>query len=147
MYRKAVPEDLERCMEIRGKTRDNPIPRHILEEIGVTETSWQMKMEKGRYIGTVAEFHHTLIGFCFGDVSTGEVLVLAVLSGYDGQGVGKELLYEVMGQLRQVGHEKLWLAAAPDPKMRAYGFYRHLGWKSTGIYDDQGDELLEFHYS
>jgi hypothetical protein len=28
--------------------------------------------------------------------------------------------------------------------VRSYGFYRHLGWRSTGSFDDRGDEILEY---
>jgi hypothetical protein len=28
--------------------------------------------------------------------------------------------------------------------LRSYGFYRHLGWQSTGALDMYGDEILEF---
>ena len=54
---------------------------------------------------------------------------------------------ELRGQTR--GTQRLWahpafLDCSPDPKVRSYGFYRHLGWQSTGALDTHGDEILEF---
>ena len=144
IFRLAVPTDLPACMDIRNQTPDNPIPREVLESIGVTEASWGLKMNAGVYQGIVVECDNTLVGYCFVDTETAEVLVLALLAGYDGSGLGKELLSRGMELLWAAGHQKLWLAAAPDPAMKAYGFYRHLGWKSTGSYDANGDEILTY---
>ena len=144
LIRQAEPSDLSACMDIRGKTRDNPLPREVLESIGVTEQSWTEQMNAGVIIGAVATCEGEVVGYCFGDTQSAEILVLAILEGYDGQGFGKQLLLEVMQQLTKAGHQKLWLAAAPDPAMRAYGFYRHMGWTSTGTYDANGDELMEY---
>ena len=46
--------------------------------------------------------------------------------------------------LKDYGHIRLFLDCSPDPKDRSYGFYRHLGWQSTGALDTHGDEILEF---
>lgn len=70
------------------------------------------------------------------------MVVLAVLPEYEGRGVGKRLLGEVVGELRALGHRRLWLAAAPDPAIRAHGFYRSQGWRPTGEVDGIGDEIL-----
>ena len=37
------------------------------------------------------------------------------------------------------GSWEIWLRANPDPKTRAHGFYRKLGWRATGrvIGDDE----------
>jgi ribosomal protein S18 acetylase RimI-like enzyme len=40
-------------------------------------------------VGVVAESKNEVIGFCSGDVNTGEVMVLALLPEYEGQGFGK----------------------------------------------------------
>lgn len=145
-FRPATPADLSACMDIRDQTPDNPIPREVLESIGVTEESWGVKMREGVYRGIVVECDETLVGYCFAEMETGEIMVLALLKGYEGRGLGKALLLQGMELLRASGHQKLWLAAAPDPAMRAYHFYRHLGWKSTGTYDANGDEILTYQW-
>lgn len=42
-----------------------------------------------------------------------------------------------------LGHKRLFLGCSCDPSARSYGFYRHLGWQSTGQMDRHGDEVLE----
>lgn len=141
-YRAATPADLERCTDIRGKTRDNPIDKQTLLAIGVTTESWTEKMNAGHYIGCVAEAHNEVVAYCFGDTASGEILVLAVLAEFDGQGIGSTLLKTVVRQLFDAGWDELWLAASATDIVRAYGFYRHLGWQPTQTYDVHGDEIL-----
>lgn len=143
-FRKAHVQDLDRCAEIRGLTRDNPLDRATLIALGVTEEAWSPKLEQGMYEGWVAEDKGTVVGFCFGDRQTGEVLVLALLAPYEGIGIGRHLLSLLMDRLHAAGHATLWLAASPDPHIRAHGFYRHLGWQPTHTYDDHGDEILTY---
>ena len=51
----------------------------------------------------------------------------------------------VTRDLVELGHSRLFLGCSPDPKGRSYGFYRHLGWRSTETFDHKGDEILEFY--
>jgi hypothetical protein len=37
--------------------------------------------------------------------------------------------------LNPLGLARLFLGCSSDPKVRSYGFYRHLGWRSTGVTD------------
>ena len=141
-YRKAQVSDLEGCTEVRGATRDNPIDRATLVAIGVTQEHWTPKLENGTYIGFVAEDNNNIVAFCFADTQTGEVLVLAVLPPYEGAGVGRTLLAMAVEQLAGEGFSELWLAASPNPGIRAHGFYRRLGWQPSQTYDDNGDEIL-----
>ncbi len=55
----------------------------------------------------------------------------------------KELLARMVRDLVALGKNRLFLGCSPDPNSRSYGFYRHLGWQSTGQFDRHGDELLE----
>jgi GNAT superfamily N-acetyltransferase len=96
-------------------------------------------------VGVVAECNDEVIGFCSGDVNTGEVLVLALLPEYEGHGLGKNILVLVADKLFSFGMDKLWLAASPNPEIRAHGFYRHLGWVPTGVIDKNRDEVLEYN--
>jgi ribosomal protein S18 acetylase RimI-like enzyme len=143
-FRDAKAEDFGRCIEIRGMTRDNSIPAEILEEYGITEETWTPLIKNGSIVGVVSEAPDGVVGFCNGDVNTGEVLAVAVLPEYEGRGLGKSMLSLVTDKLFSVGLEKLWLAAPSDPQFRAHGFYRHLGWIPTGVYDEYGDEVLEY---
>ena len=84
-----------------------------------------------------------LVGYCFGARLTGEVVVLALLPEAECMGLGRRLLALVVQDLRSAGHSRLFLGCSPDPAGRSYGFYRHLGWRSTATFDRAGDEILE----
>ena len=142
--RDAISSDLRTCTEIRGKTRDNPLSEEVLISIGVTEEKWSAYMEEGKIIGSVYECDGQVVGFCFADTESSEILVLALLPEFENKGIGKMLLQELIRKMIKLGHEKLWLAASPDPAIRAHGFYRHLGWVSTGKLDSNQDEILEY---
>lgn len=145
--RDARAEDFPRCVEIRGMTRDNPIPEDVLRGLGITEDSWTAGMASGSIIGVVAETSSGVVGFCNGDTDNGEILVLALLPDYEGRGIGKQMLSSVSAKLFDLGFSRLWLAASPDSGIRAHGFYRHLGWTPTGERNSSGDEVLEYSKS
>ncbi len=143
-FRKVNKTDINRCAEIRGLTRDNPISREVLMAIGVTEESWAPKIDNGTFEGFVVEDNDCVVGYCYGDTQTGEILVLALLPDYEGIGAGRKLLSLMVARLLSLGHNELWLVASSDEKIRAHGFYRHLGWRSTQNYDENGDEILKY---
>lgn len=127
-------------------TRENAVSAERLASIGITALSWAEDIEAGMLSGWVATNEDQMVGYCFGDNTTGEVVVLALLPAYEGQGLGRKLLALVTtDHLKAVGHVTLFLGCASDPKARSYGFYRHLGWRGTGNIDKYGDEVLELH--
>lgn len=144
-YRKATSLDLPRCFEIRGATRDNAFSEAQLHAIGVTPEGWVPFVDSGAYVGMVAAKGTELVGFCFGDTKTSEILVLAVLAGHEGEGIGKQLLQSVSDTLFDAGHSELWLAASATPVVRSYGFYRHVGWRPTATLDENGDEIYRLN--
>lgn len=143
LYRQATAADFARCVEIRGQTNDNPLSVQALDSIGVNEQSWCPLIASGDIIGQVAEFDDIVVGFCFGDTESAEILALACLPEFENKGIGKTLLLATSESLFQNGAKSLWLAASADPKIRAHGFYRHLGWSPSGKLDHNGDEILE----
>jgi ribosomal protein S18 acetylase RimI-like enzyme len=74
---------------------------------------------------------------------TGEIQVVAILPAFEKRGIGRELLDRTSKELAKLGHARLFLGCSPDPASRSYGFYRRLGWRSTGTFDQYGDEILE----
>lgn len=62
---------------------------------------------------------------------------------WEGKGIGKNLMALIVADFAKLGFQRLFLASSPDPKVRSYGFYRHLGWKSTSTFDANQDEVLE----
>lgn len=83
------------------------------------------------------------VGHCVGNLASGEVLGLSVLPSHRGQGIGKKLLSLAVDCLRTAGANKIWLAAPADPAHDAHGFYRSLGWISTGERSNDKTEILE----
>jgi ribosomal protein S18 acetylase RimI-like enzyme len=84
-----------------------------------------------------------VVGHCSGDLATGEVLSLSVVKDYEGRGIGRKLLSLVVGRLRAEGVQRIWLVAPVAPALRAFGFYRALGWRSTGEQREGDSEVLE----
>jgi GNAT superfamily N-acetyltransferase len=147
LFRETLPSDIERLFSVRARTRENPISKEGLASIGVTAESIAEQMAGGRLKGWVCLDSSTLVGFCNGDAETGEVLVLAVLPDYERRGIGTYLLSRVVEWLRSVGSDTIWLAASPDTRIRAHGFYRSHGWRPNGQKHQNGDEVLVLELS
>ena len=126
------PDDLPAVFSVRLSTIENAIAMQELEEdYDVTPKSLTEAMNS-HVSGWLCEDSEAVVGFSMGDRLNGEVQVVAVLPEYEGNGIGKSLLTKVQKWLFSAGHEEIWLGANPDPTLRAYGFYRKLGWKATG---------------
>ena len=141
-YRKTHSSDVEAQFDVRSKTRENPISKARLAEMGVTPASMVEGLESGEFCGWVCLSGSSVVGFCTGHIATGEVLVLAVLPAFEGQGIGKQLLGRVVADLKQAGTSMIWLSADSDSAIRAHGFYRQLGWRPNGEVLENGDEIL-----
>jgi GNAT superfamily N-acetyltransferase len=141
--RRALPEDAAACVQMRGMTRENAVSPERLREYGITEQSWAEDIRANALPGYVCHSQGKLLGYAFGARSTGEVVVLALLPEAESQGLGRHLLALIVQELRATGHTRLFLGCSPDASSRSYGFYRHLGWQSTGTFDHAGDEVLE----
>lgn len=146
-FRPARPNDIGRCIDIRGKTRENAVSPERLAELGITEASWGGQVAAGELPGEVCTHQGQIVGYCFAERQTGEIIVLALLPEFEGQGLGRRLLQTMMAQLQAQGHRRLFLGCASDPRVRSYGFYRRLGWRSTGKQDRYGDEELEYLFA
>jgi len=139
----ATAADAAECVRLRGLTRENPVSVERLRSLGITVQSWADDITSGALFGVVARRGAQMIGYCFGDTASGEVVVLVVMPEGEAQGLGRQLLQAVVAHLRALGHARLFLGCSSDPSVRSYGFYRHLGWRSTGEVDALGDEVLE----
>lgn len=143
-YRIALPADAQACVDLRGRTRENAFSVAQLAAIGVTLASWRAGIADGSMPGHVCLSGDSLVGYVFGDKGTGEVIVLALLPEWEGQGIGRSLLDKLVADFTQLGLERLFLGCTADASRRSHGFYRHLGWRSTGRFDAAQDEVLEF---
>jgi ribosomal protein S18 acetylase RimI-like enzyme len=144
--RPAVSADAAECVALRGRTRENAISAATLASLGITAVSWANNIETGRLPGYVCTDDDRIVGYCFGDKHTGEIVVLAVLPQYEGRGIGKALLLQVVEDLRSLGYRRLFLGCSSDSSHRSHGFYRHLGWRPTGSFDVNDDEVLELQW-
>ena len=142
-FRSAQPDDAEECVVIRGKTRQNPASEELLRSMGITSRSWAENIRSGALPGHVCTVDEKIVGYCFGDRDTGEIVVLAMLPEFEDRGIGRHLLDQTVKELGKLGHTRLFLGCSPYPESRSHGFYRHLGWRSTGTFDQYGDEILE----
>ena len=143
-YRKAVPDDTHDCIVLRGLTRENAFSVERLAERGITLESWRDAIADGSLPGHVAIEDGKIVGYCFGHSDSGEIAVLALLPSHEGKGIGRTLLALMTEELGKFGFQRLFLGCSADPEVRSYGFYRHLGWRSTGSFDEAGDEILEY---
>lgn len=144
-FRPADPADAAECVALRGRTRENAISAATLASLGITAESWARSVAQGRLPGYVCTDNGVIVGYCFGDKDTGEIVVLAVLPQYEGRGIGKALLLRLVEDLQSLGYKRLFLGCSRDSSHRSHGFYRHLGWRSTGSFDYNDDEVLELH--
>ena len=147
LFRETLPSDIEELFSVRARTRESAISREGLASIGVTAESIAKEMASGRLKGWVCLHGSTLVGFCNGDGESGEVLVLAVLPDFERRGIGTGLLSRVVAWLRSVRSNIIWLAASPDARIRAHGFYRSLGWRPNGEKQPNGDEILVLEFN
>ena len=146
-FHAARADDTPAFIDLRGKTRQNAVPKERLAEVGITADSWAEMMRSGSLPGQVCHHDGQLVGYCFGERDTGEIIVLALLPAFEGLGIGKTLLELVMTELRTHGHQRLFLGCSSDPASRSYGFYRYLGWTAKGETDKYGDDVLEFRFT
>lgn len=141
--RAALPEDAGKCIEMRGMTRENAYSATALAAIGITLESWCEGIRNKSSPGFVCLDDEKIVGMSFWDSQSGEVLVVAVLPEYENLGIGKNLLQRSLTEIEQHGHRRSFLGCNPSPSSRSYGFYRKLGWVTTGTKDSLGDEILE----
>ncbi len=142
-FRSATPADTADCISIRSKTRQNAASEEWLRSIGITRESWERNIYSGVLEGHVCIADGDIVGFCFGKRETAEIQVIALLPAFEDLGIGRVLLDLTCEGLARLGHDSLFLSCNPDPTSRSYGFYRHLGWRSTGTFDEYGDEILQ----
>ncbi len=144
-YRQAVPDDVPACIALRGRTRQNAVSAERLSAAGITAATWARDIASHALPGFVCIDGGAIAGYCFGDRASGEVVVLALSPTHEFRGNGRHLLELMVDTLVEAGHRRLFLGCSPDASTRSHGFYRHLGWVSTGTLDANGDEILELH--
>jgi GNAT superfamily N-acetyltransferase len=83
----------------------------------------------GRVVGVTGVFIHLALEY---DGYYGRLLGLVVDEACRGQGIGKQLLDQTEGWLRERGVDKLTLTSGKQ-RTEAHKFYRRLGYAETGL--------------
>ena len=140
-YREMLQKDIAAIFRLRTSTRENRMSIKELADLDITPESVSQAL-KVKTKGWVCEEAGMILGFTVGDGDSGEMLVVAVLPEAEGRGIGRQLMELVQNWLFSRGHHELWLMENPDPTIKAYSFYRKLGWIPTGEYK-HGEHVLK----
>lgn len=117
--------------------------RELLLRLGIRLPHTQADLLNGRVRIWECAADSQVVGRCAADMRNGEIIFLDVQRGYEGLGIGAQLLSIGVGWLRAEGALRIWLVAPSNPTLRAFGFYRALGWRPTGASIDDANEILE----
>jgi GNAT superfamily N-acetyltransferase len=131
----AVPADVPSMFDVRTSVLENHMSVEALARIGVTpDTVTTMLSGNGR--AWVAEEDGKIVAFSMADAGKATVFAMFVQPGYEGEGLGRALMTEAEQWLFSRDCEEIWLLTDRDPRVRANGFYQHLGWRTEGIQED-----------
>ena len=133
-FREIGTGDVPALFDVRTRTRENTYTLEQLERLGITPASVTDKLA-GAFKGWLCEDGGKVVGFCMADRSTGELWVIAVLPQHERRGIGATLMGLAEQWLWSCGCPRAWLTTDVDESLRAYGFYRHLGWTDWKIED------------
>jgi GNAT superfamily N-acetyltransferase len=124
----ARPEHVPGIYRVRLAVRENVMPLAIVERDGWTPERVGDAFSPGRK-GWVVEQDGEVVGFSIADANTRSIWALFVLEEHEGCGFGRALLTAAVDWLWGEGVDRIWLDT--DPKSRAEGFYRRMGWEAT----------------
>lgn len=127
--------DVTELFRVRLSVNENKATMAALAKYGVTPESLPgMLLDKGR--GWVAEIDGIIRAFAMADASKSTVYALFIEPDFERQGIGRKLMEEVEEWLTEMGCEQIWLETDRNSRVRANGFYRHLGWTESNIQPD-----------
>jgi len=93
-------------------------------------------MLDGEGRGWVAEENGRIVAFSMADAAQATIFAMFVQPGYEGKGLGRALMDEAERWLFARGCDEIWLLTDRNPRVRANGFYQHLGWRNDGVQED-----------
>lgn len=128
-YRRARASDVPGILDIRAAVRENVLS----DPSKVTAAMCEQYLEElGR--GWVCEVGGQVVGFAYADRAKSSIWGLFVEPGFEGRGIGRELLRLATDWLFDLGNDVVVLST--DPGTRAEAFYRSLGWRLQGTTSD-----------
>ena len=140
--REAQLEDIETLFNIRTSVIENHQSREELATLGITpETVAEMLQSDCR--AWIAEIDQQPIAFSMANAAEKTIFAMFVLPSFEGRGAGRALMQQAEQWLWFQGVEEIWLLTGNDSNLRAYGFYRHLGWTPTDIEPDGQIKFLK----
>ena len=131
-FREVAAADVPALFSVRTRTRENSYTLEGLERIGITPQSVTQKLST-TFKGWLCTCDASVVGFSVADRATGELWVIAVLPDFEGRGIGGRLMRLAQDWLWASGCTRAWLTTDIDTRLRAYGFYRRLGWTDWKI--------------
>lgn len=131
-FREITAADVPALFHVRTRTRENALTLEELQRLGIDPQSVAESLGKS-VKGWVCDDGGRVVAFSMADRATGEFLVIAVLPEYEGKGIGGRLMALAEEWLAASGCRRAWLTTDLDATLRAYGFYRRLGWTDWKI--------------
>ena len=144
MIRELIAADIQDVLVLRKSTVENIVTQEDFDAWGVSTDSLARALNDN-VKGWVYEVEGKIVGYVMAASDSAQVLVLAVHPQFEGKGVGGGLLGVAESWLCSNGHSRLWLKTSTNKSFRAYGFYLHHGWRSTGEIEGK-DEIFEKYY-
>ncbi|HEY9698071.1 MAG TPA: GNAT family N-acetyltransferase [Trichocoleus sp.] len=138
--RVAQLEDIETLFDIRTSVTENHQSLAELAKLGVTPDSIAQMLQT-RCCAWLAEIDGEAAGFSMANAIERMIFALFVRPTFAGRGVGRALIQQAEAWLWSQGALEIWLSTGNNPKLRAYGFYQHLGWTVT---DDRLGNQVKF---
>lgn len=125
-YREALSSDIPQLTVIRLSVKENVLSNPAL----ITEQDYvEFLILRGK--GWVCECDNRVVGFAIGDLARNNVWALFIQPGYEGKGIGKQLLTLLLKWYFTHTGTTIWLSTAPGT--RAADFYRRFGWTELGM--------------
>ncbi len=131
----ATDSDVATLFRIRTSVKENYQSQEELAAIGVTpESVGEMLRATSR--AWLGEIDGEAVAFSMADAEQGTIFAMFVRPGYENRGAGRALMRETEEWLFSQGRDEIWLLTGSDERLRANGFYLHLGWKVKGVEAD-----------
>lgn len=130
--REAQITDIETLFEIRTSVVENYQSREEIAELGITPKSVAQMLQTDCR-AWIAEIDGQPIGFSLANVTEKTIFGLFVIPSFEGRGAGRALMEKTEDWLFSQNIEEIWLLTGKDSKLRAYGFYLHLGWNPVEV--------------
>lgn len=128
-FRQATSADINAMMKIRNLVSENKLS----DPTKVTTQMYLDYLDKlGR--GWVCEDDNKVVGFCYADKVNQSIWALFLDPGYEGMGIGKQLLQLAVDYLFSLGAERISLFT--EANTHADRFYQAMGWQRGDVNDN-----------